>query len=109
MVPAATENDNNMSLSSSSTGRSTNITRQSVPTTPTEKKSFSCVPYLWQQHKEQGLSDDVTEIILHSWRNTTIKQYKSYFQKWMSFCVERDINSISPNVNNIYEFFGKAL
>ena len=50
------------------------------------------------------IPNNITDIILASWRPTTAKQYGTYLRRWMAFCSEREINYHSPSINNILDF-----
>ena len=54
--------------------------------------------------RQLGLSGDVTEIIMASWRSGTQKQYKTYIQKWLTFSRERNINYSSPEISEALQF-----
>ena len=46
----------------------------------------------------------VSKIIFASWRSGTESQYKSCWGKWHSWCMEREINPVSCNLNFVLEF-----
>ena len=41
---------------------------------------------------------------MHSWRNSTKRQYWSYVQKWLHFCVEKHVNPMSPSVSVVLDY-----
>jgi hypothetical protein len=50
------------------------------------------------------LSEEVTDIIMSSWRTGTKKQYSTYIQKWLDFCRQRTIACHSPTMNQALSF-----
>ncbi|KXJ09019.1 Transposon Tf2-6 polyprotein [Exaiptasia diaphana] len=60
-------------------------------------------------HSTSGTTSTMAEtqtddIIMASWRNGTQKQYKTYIQKWINFCSERQTDCYSPQINEALEF-----
>ena len=41
---------------------------------------------------------------MHSWRDSTQKQYKVYINKWLQFCSERKIDPLHPTVTAVLSF-----
>ena len=41
---------------------------------------------------------------MHSWRNSTKRQYWSYVQKWLHFGVEKHVNPMSPSVSVVLDY-----
>ena len=41
---------------------------------------------------------------MHSWRDSTKRQYWSYIQKWLHFCVEKHVNPMSPSVSVVLDY-----
>jgi hypothetical protein len=71
------------------------------------KTSSDSLQIIRQSFQSRGLSNDVIEIIMQTWRESTRKQYWSYIQNWLCFCAERQINSMSPTVNSVLEFLAR--
>ena len=46
----------------------------------------------------------MSKIIFASWRSGTESQYKSCWEKWHGWCMEREINPVSCNLNFVLEF-----
>ncbi|XP_055958543.1 uncharacterized protein LOC130013683 [Patella vulgata] len=57
-----------------------------------------------QATRKREFSDEVNNVLLHSWRPQTIKQYDVYLKKWFTFTNQRSVNSFSPSVGNVLEF-----
>ena len=51
-----------------------------------------------------GLSEESTDIILASWRDSTKKQYLVYVHKWILFCTKNHIEVFSKDVSCILSF-----
>ena len=62
------------------------------------------LPLVWKSLKNQGLSAAASNIITQSWRQGTVKQYRSYLQKWELYCRERKIDPIHPSVSDGVNF-----
>ena len=52
-----------------------------------------------------SISPEITNIIMNSWTPGTHKQYNVYLNKWTQFCLEGEINTMQPNVNDVLKFF----
>ena len=52
----------------------------------------------------QEFSANITDVILSSWRQGTIKQYNVFLKKWTEFCLSRQTNSLSSSVPLVLEF-----
>ena len=63
--------------------------------------SLSCIRSVFTS---RGLSTKATDIIMSSWRSSTKKGYKTYVQKWIQYCCEKQIDKFSPSVNEVIEF-----
>ena len=54
--------------------------------------------------QEQGLSEDIIEVLLAAWRDGTVKQYKSTLGKWTTFCAKTNRNVFRCSVVDVLEF-----
>ena len=54
--------------------------------------------------EKKGISDEVTEILLASWKDSTKSKYNSYIKRWYSLCSERNINSYCPDDTDVLNF-----
>ena len=50
------------------------------------------------------MTEKVADIITQSWRTSTRKQYGSYFQRWVQFCNQQQIDKIDPSLGEIISF-----
>jgi hypothetical protein len=85
-------------LSRQSTSRDTPVPKitETPVITETPPDSFQIIR---QSFENQGLSKPVVDIILHSWRDSTKKQYWTYIQRWMRFCAEKHADPMSSSIN----------
>ena len=67
----------------------------------TPPNGMSCVRGALSHHK---FSEEVTDVLMASWRSGTQKQYHTYLNKWMAFCGERKIAYYSPPLNEVLQF-----
>ena len=59
-------------------------------------------------HKSEILPD-IVEVIMHSWRDSTQKQYKVYINKWLQFCSEGSHDPLHPTVRAVLSFLQEWL
>lgn len=57
-----------------------------------------------QQFIELGISGDIANVLMCSWRSGTQKQYDVYIRKWHIFCMQEKINSMQPDVIGVLKF-----
>ena len=80
---------------------SSNSGRSSSPTPTTAVDGMQVIRRSLQ---ESEISPDIVDIIMHSWRDSTQKQYKVYINKWLQFCSERKIDPLHPTVTAVLSF-----
>ncbi|CAG2190131.1 unnamed protein product [Mytilus edulis] len=84
--------------------------KQSLSTTGSEMNSSSFKPpsgsfYLVRENLEnKGLSTLTADIILQSWRQSTGKQYGTYFKRWMCFSNKKQTDPLDPSINTVLSF-----
>ena len=54
--------------------------------------------------QESEISPDIVDIIMHSLRDSSQKQYKVYINKWLQFCSERKNDPLHPTVTAVLFF-----
>ncbi|XP_052804932.1 uncharacterized protein LOC128234620 [Mya arenaria] len=90
--------------------RATTATEDFIPSTPAGKKSplteigTWCFSRLRISLREQGFSDDSTEVILSSWRISTRKTYATYIKKWFLFTQLIHVDPMKPSLSNFISF-----
>lgn len=57
---------------------------------------------------ERNVPPEIIDVLLCSWRDGTKKQYNVYPNKWTEFCVQREVNSMRPTVNDVLEFLHES-
>ncbi|CAH3188608.1 unnamed protein product, partial [Porites lobata] len=89
--------------SASTPGPSETPLTQSTPPTAQETppNGMSCVRGAFSRY---NFSEEVTDVLMASWRSGTQKQYQTYLNKWMAFCGERRIAYYSPPLNEALQF-----
>lgn len=70
----------------------------------TEKAEPVSLSFMRRLYKDRGFSENATNIILQSWRQSSQKQYDGHIRKWLSFCSQRQVNPTSPSVEVAVEF-----
>ena len=80
----------------------TPLTQSTLPAAQeTPPNGMSCVRGAFSRY---NFSEEVTDVLLASWRSGTQKQYQTYLNKWMAFCGERKIAYYSPPLNEALQF-----
>ena len=74
----------------------------SSPTAP--KATATGLPLAGQKLESSNLSRSTQHIILSSWRLVTIKQYKSYLERWEQFCIVNNVSIFEPGIGKVIEF-----
>lgn len=69
-----------------------------------QENEISCMFIIRNSLKSKGFSHAATNIILSSWRLSSKAQYGSYIKIWVQFSTQRQINPISPPVEQAIEF-----
>ncbi|CAC5386194.1 unnamed protein product [Mytilus coruscus] len=61
--------------------------------------------YLIRENLEnKGLSTLTADIILQSWRQSTGKQYGTYFKRYMCFSNKKQTDPLDPSINTVLSF-----
>ena len=66
-----------------------------------EVNGLSCIR---KSFETAGLSAEVTDVLMSSWRAATKKQYSAYLEKWMDFCGKGKVDKYSPTINQALLF-----
>ena len=69
-----------------------------------EEAKLNGVSTLLNSFRQFNVSPEVTDILMSSWRSGTQKQYKTYLEKWLLFCREREVDYCSPPISDAVEF-----
>ena len=57
-----------------------------------------------QCFRAKGISEQASNILMQSWRGSTKKQYSCYIKQWITFCLEKQVDTTSPHVNSVLDF-----
>ena len=57
-----------------------------------------------QKISTSDLSSSAQNILLSSWRPGTLKQYKSYLDRWQTFCAQNSVEVFNPTLEQCIEF-----
>ena len=72
---------------------------------PYHKESpAGCFHLIREKITAKGLSTVATDIILHSWRKSTGRQYETYFGKWILFSETEQVNPFDPPTETVLAF-----
>lgn len=69
-----------------------------------KENAVSSISFIRTRLNSFGLPTDTTNILYDSWRNSTKKQYGSYLNKWVQFCVKRQIDSFKASNSIVLQF-----
>ena len=69
--------------------------------------TINCMAHLRSTFSSQGLSSEVSELLLSSWRSKTIQSYNSLCSKWISWCQPRDRNPFKGPVSDVVNFLAE--
>ena len=95
------------STSSLTTSVTTQAVRASSDGAPPQVSSIQALRVALQDH---DIPDEPANIIIQSWRTSTLTQYASYLRRWFEFCRERQGNPFDPHINtSCYWFPSSAL
>ena len=62
------------------------------------------VAHLRRHFADQGFSQEVSALLLNSWRPTSARHYDSAWTQWDRWCRGRAVNPLRPRITNILEF-----
>ena len=80
------------------------ITFNGEKTSSTEQTTSNAVTYIRKSYESKQLSEKSIDIIMASWRQSTMKQYSTYINRWISFCDERKIDTFQTPIEFVIEF-----
>ena len=71
-------------------------------TPPSKENEINGMQTIWK-------TKSGTEIIMHSWADASLKQYKPYLQTWIKLCSEWKINPYDPPLTRVMDFLASFL
>ena len=82
-----------------------NVSTQTVAETTVEPEHGYGSDEAFRRHFNlQGISEEVTDFLISSWRGGTLAQYRSAINRWVRFCNGRKVDSFQPPINCVLEF-----
>ena len=60
--------------------------------------------YVRKLYKDKGISDEIVETIIQSWRPNTKCKYDTYRKQWLQFCSQRMCDPMCPTLVTVLEF-----
>ena len=63
-----------------------------------------CHAVIRNTYRAAGFSEDIIAILAKSWRNGTHSQFRTYLERWVQFCGEREIDAVNPSINDVLNF-----
>ena len=70
----------------------------------TRSSTVDCMAHLWRSFSSQGLSTNVSELLLCSWISKTHQSYNSLCSRWMDWCQPRNRNPFEGPVSDVGNF-----
>jgi hypothetical protein len=62
------------------------------------------VEVIRQRFQDQGLSEEVVELLLGGTRNSTRAAFQSAWRGWVGWCREQDLDLVSASVNSMLDY-----
>ena len=103
LVPNLVKADQRTKLRAAKIGESVIPTRNSK-TTQIKENETGGIPFIRECLISAGLPRQAADIIMQSWRPSTRKQYGLYYQRWVQFCQQQQIDKINPSLGEIMFF-----
>ena len=73
-------------------------------TPPSKENEINDMQTIRTSLLQRDVSHKATEIIMHSWEDASLKQYKPYLQTWIQLCSEWKINPYDPPLTRVLDF-----
>ena len=104
VVPSPPTAPMRSALDSALTPRPSTTSVTQRPTSSTQESSPDGLSCVRESFSRYNFPEQVTDILMASWRKGTQKQYATYIKKWMAFCRERKIDCYSPPLSDTLQF-----
>ena len=105
MVCNIAGNVNTTSNSVADISRSTTVvSRGTSPNDSKQIASTSRVACLRRSYQTMSISEEVKKLLLSSWGKGTQKSYDSAWNKWVSWCLEREVDPFSAPLTAVLDF-----
>ena len=83
------------------------IPTNSIPS-PVEVSAFDSLATIRGRYQATGLSKEVVDILLASWRTATQKRYSGPWRAWVRWCSQRGSGPISAPVAEVLAFLASS-
>lgn len=107
LVSKATQTVSRPSSCNPSEEQLTQTANESEVASSTKETEPISVSLMRRIYQNRGFSQQATNIILNSWRDSSHKQYGTYLSKWLLFCSKREINPVCSPINIAVEFLAE--
>ena len=104
MVHSSNESSCGQTIDTASQQKSTETSSHNHGTPSSLESPIDCMQSIRQRYQQQGFSGKATNILMSAWRSSTKRQYQVYIKKWIQFCHQQQIDTISVSVRDIIEF-----
>ena len=110
LVPNTFNNANSSTNSSENIPINSHSSTQKKQNTPSAPKiKIDGLFIIRKKFIREGLSRKLIDIIMQSWRDSSIKQYKVYLNRWILFCEDNSLDPLERNDLLALEFLRKLL
>ena len=106
LVHTSVEPSNRQPTASSSVRQLVTIASHRGTTPPSKENEINGMQTIRTSLLKRDVSHKATEIIMHSWADASLKQYKPYLQTWTQLCSEWKINidPYDPPLTRVLDF-----
>ena len=66
--------------------------------------SATCMQSVRDRFRNQGLSEDATEFVMSSWRESTQQMYDVYIRQWVWYACEKKVDQFSQPLTTAINF-----
>ena len=81
--------------------------QQKSETSTTQKISATRMQSVRDRFRSQGLSEDATEFVMSSWRESTQQMYDVYIRQWVRYAREKKVDQFSPPLTTAINFLAQ--
>ncbi|XP_044173896.1 uncharacterized protein LOC122957664 [Acropora millepora] len=104
LVHTSVEPSSRQPTASSSVRQLVTIASHRGTTPPSKENEINGMQTIRTSLLQRDVSHKATEIIMHSWADASLKQYKPYLQTWTQLCSEWKINPYDPPLTRVLDF-----
>ena len=109
LLAYAYEHADSKTSATTSQGRVAKSALQQKSETPTTQKiSATHMQSVRDRFRSQGLSEDATEFVMSSWRESTQQMYDVYIRQWVQYAREKKVDQFSPPLTTAINFLAQS-